>query len=218
LALIAAGSTWFSRQHHQQTLSRALIAAIKRSDAAAVDSLLAAGADPNARDTPIETGPLLQKLKHLLHPPPHDLSKTALILAVYVSRTYNTLPGQSPATVNALLARGADVNAYDEAGNTPITVLFIGFRSSTAEFHACWNPRLLTALLNAHPDIETTRLTDTPLMLACDVRDVVSVGILLEHGANANARSAKFGTPLSSAIEWGDTDIINLLRAHGAKE
>ena len=51
ILVLAAPTIWLARQHHQLTLNRALIASIKRSDAVAVDTFLAAGADPNTRET-----------------------------------------------------------------------------------------------------------------------------------------------------------------------
>jgi hypothetical protein len=64
IVLIVAPTLWSYRESHQQSLNHALISAIKRSDAPDVNSLLAAGADPNTRDTLVIHENLFQKLKH----------------------------------------------------------------------------------------------------------------------------------------------------------
>jgi ankyrin repeat protein len=44
-----------------------------------------------------------------------------------------------------------------------------------------------------------------------------AVKLLLEKGANANVKGSNGDTPLSLAEKAGSTDIVNLLRAHGAQ-
>jgi ankyrin repeat protein len=109
-----------------------------------------------------------------------------------------------------LLANGADVNAADRWG---------------------WSLLHYTAL---HGDADTTRmLLDkganpntverqrglTPLHCAALRRGKKTVAeMLLAHGANMDTRDWDGKTPLSLAKENGHTEIVELLRKHGAKE
>ena len=45
---------------------------------------------------------------------------------------------------------------------------------------------------------------------------VQSIKLLLDAGAQVNAKDRKGATPLYRAVLWGDTKILNLLLAHGA--
>jgi ankyrin repeat protein len=226
-------------------MNRELIVAIKHYKLENVRSLLAAGADPNTRNTPERQVSLLQRLKELIHPPPPDLSATALIIACRQRRFNNTIGVQTPEMVKALLASGADINAVDDAGYTPITALLYDY--GPAESAAS-----LQVLVSAGANIEVQNVymapplaiatqfehhasmrilldhganiealsgdQETPLMLACGSGLTESARILLERGASPNARSQNMGTPLSLARQNGHSDIVRLLKAHGTKE
>lgn len=58
----------------------------------------------------------------------------------------------------------------------------------------------------------------TPLHYACWKNRGDTVELLLAKGADLNAREEKGKTLLSVAREEGHTEIVELLRKHGAKE
>ena len=57
-----------------------------------------------------------------------------------------------------------------------------------------------------------------PIHAAIARRSVELVKLLLESGADPNARQQMGYTPLDAARQNGDTEIIDLLRAHGARD
>lgn len=56
-----------------------------------------------------------------------------------------------------------------------------------------------------------------PVHAAAAVRDIASMKLLLEHGADPNARQQMDVTPLHGAASRGDVDMARLLLAHGAR-
>ena len=218
LALIAATSIWLARQFRQRNLNRALIAAIKRSDASAVDTLLAAGADPNSRDTPLKQESVFQKLKYLFHPPPHDLSPTAILtdLAQH-SEDYN-FPQASHRIVKALLMKGADPNSRDADGNSPLSSLFPEFYDGKNFREPANNSALLEIILNA--GARTSTITPGPIgppLTNATLHDwPEAVRILLDHGANVNETDQFGNTPLMNASSNNYPDIVRTLLARGA--
>jgi ankyrin repeat protein len=61
------------------------------------------------------------------------------------------------------------------------------------------------------------QLEVTPLHSAAAARQLETARILLEHGADPNAEQQGGFTPLDSAVENGDEEMQELLRAHGAR-
>ena len=180
-------ATWLTRQHHQLTLNRELITAIKQSNVVKVESLLAAGADPNTRDTPQKRQAFLPRLNDLLHPAPSYLSPTVLIIAIdqYDSPNSRVVP----TIAAALLAKGADPNAlYDS-------------RETTTNHGDSDEPICKTPL------IEATYYDSAPCVL-----------LLLNSGANPNAKALYDGPPMFWARLYGYSDLVKILKAHGAKE
>jgi len=59
-------------------------------------------------------------------------------------------------------------------------------------------------------------MTGTPLNSAAAGRHVDVARLLLEHGADPNARQGSGWTPLHSAAHNGDPDMVSLLLANGA--
>jgi hypothetical protein len=97
--MLAAPSIWIARQYRQVNLDYALIAAIKKSDASKVDALLAAGADPNARDMPPKKESALERLHDLFYAPPPGHSRTTLIVALDQRQNINTPRQRAPEIV-----------------------------------------------------------------------------------------------------------------------
>lgn len=215
MVLAATITIWLVREHHQLTLNHELIAALKRSDADTVYSLLAAGADPNARDTPHRNEALLQRIKHVFHPP-KDLSPTALSVAIHRSaQYYNAFPPQTTTIVRDLLAKGADVNAAQVPGNYPLE-RYLTFPEGATSSQCAEKRELLQTLLAAGAKTETRDDTgSTPLINAIVYGLTDSTRLLLDHGANPNT-SDFTNTPLSLATYFDQIDIVRALLKKGA--
>jgi uncharacterized protein len=75
---------------------------------------------------------------------------------------------------------------------------------------------LLPKLLAYGADINGTDSAYDPALSIC-VRSVPMAKTLLEHGADPNVLSHKLRTPLQEAAMTGNTEVVRLLLAHGAK-
>jgi ankyrin repeat protein len=101
--------------------------------------------------------------------------------------------------IEMLFAKGADVNAKDKDGSTPL--------------HLADNQDVVKLLLVKGADVNAKdKDGSTPLHLA-DNEDVVK--LLLAKGADVNAKDKDGRTPLHLAVAK-DTDIVKLLLAKGA--
>ena len=107
------------------------------------------------------------------------------------------------------LKAGADVNAADNWGNTPLHALVQGRSNNNAE--------LVNILIEAGAKVDAVDyINRTALFDAVDRENTDCVQTLLQAGANVNARD-KFGaTPLREAIRKRDTVMLRLLLEHGA--
>jgi ankyrin repeat protein len=94
--------------------------------------------------------------------------------------------------VDRLLAAGADVNARDSQGETPLFYASFSGSKEVAELLLAHG-----ADINA-PDREGL----TPLHAAAYQGRREVVGLLIRKGANVNARSKDGSTPLHKAMEW----------------
>jgi ankyrin repeat protein len=113
-------------------------------------------------------------------------------------------------TVERLLTLGADPNARDEHGRTPIVV---AFQSGISDLQGRWaHQGIVKALLAAKADANlTSRETgNSPLMLAANFRDLPTVEALLLRGANVHATNKKGKTALDFAV---DDEVRALLQA-----
>ena len=111
------------------------------------------------------------------------------------------------AGVNALLARGADVNTAQGDGMTAL---------HWAARHG--DLALTTSLLHARANVKaTTRIgAYTPLHVASEVGAGSVVAVLLEAGADAKATTSTGVTPMHFAAMSGSAAAVNALADHGA--
>jgi hypothetical protein len=197
-ALARELSTYFGEHYgHESNLSNAVtlssvcFAADARADA------------PTDSAAPPATGaPRAQKVSYKLPPavapsPDAALGRSALWWAARAGQTEE---------VRRLAAAGADVNAADVDGETP---LHAAVRAGSAETAA--------ALLAAGARIDAAALYEvTPLQLATARADAELVTLLLRAGADPNSRDLFGQTPLHVAALRGNARLATVLVAAGA--
>jgi len=152
----------------------------------------------------------------------------------------SVLSGRS-SVVKLLLANNANVNARNSDGSTPLDIAAgRGYRGTVqllidndAEINATnqqGESPLYAAIFSGHKDVVELLLTnnadvnardfqdETPLHAAVknEQEDIDIVALLLANKADVNATSKYAGTPLQVASEHGYTNIVKLLRQHGA--
>ncbi|GFN79734.1 ankyrin repeat [Plakobranchus ocellatus] len=117
-----------------------------------------------------------------------------------------------PDVVLYLLQNGADVNEVgDKNGNTPLTACLSYYRCEYGELRSSPHCRIIVeTLLSAGAD---PNKPNPALHLAPDT-EIAS--LLIQAGADLEARDDWGRTPLLSAAYTGDTDMINVLKKYGA--
>lgn len=111
------------------------------------------------------------------------------------------------ATVRALIAAKADVNAAEPDSSTPFEW---AIEQNNAE--------MANLLIDAGADVHaTTRYNITPLALACANGNAAVIERLLKAGVDANSKSEEGETALMTASLNGNVDAIKVLLKHGAQ-
>jgi ankyrin repeat protein len=227
-----------SRPVNRHTISQDLIQACFRADIDAVREAIAAGAVVNERYG--RTG--LSALAATSAVPPNADQWTPL-LALANSPASN---GDVIAIARLLMAAGADPNADDGHGGTPLydtipshedlALLLIDHGANvntktagkvdsatgfTPLHQAAGHPKVIAVLLAKGADVKAaTGDAATPLHAATLVGDAESVRLLLAAGADPNAKDAHGETPLhfavSAAANRGDVEAVKVLLEHGA--
>jgi len=107
--------------------------------------------------------------------------------------------------VEILLDSGADINAQDAGGKTALM-------EAAARDHQMWSwYGVLSNLLSGQ------FLTYGP-RYPSGAEDTQIVKLLVEKGAQVNVKDRNSWTALKRAQQRGHTGIVELLKAHGAKE
>ena len=212
---------------HMTRLNDALAAAVRQDDTADVLKLLAEGADPNARRIPSKSVSVFERFKRALHVSYRDSANRQTAKPQTVGEFYREADLQLPALgqalrfwwfearkrkenvpmVRALILYGADVNASDVDGDTPL--------SNATTLHYTNTMRLLIrhgANVNCQE-----RGKRTPLILATARNDLASMRLLLESGADPNIPNSNGATCLKIAELGGELRAAQMLRAAGAR-
>jgi ankyrin repeat protein len=113
--------------------------------------------------------------------------------------------------VKVLIENGADVNAQDDDGDTPLS-------NALYQRHMEIIKELIKNGADVNIKVDNGR---TPLHIASDwlgLQNPEIIEILISKGADINARDNDGKTPLSLAKKGGRTEVAEILRKHGAKE
>ena len=171
--------------------------------------------DAIRRDDPAAVAALLDDDPALLGATSHDI--TPILFAVYyghpeMARLFTERGAElSPAELAALgdrRALDADPGFYSKDG-FPLLGLAIFFR----------HPDLARELIARGADVNA-RARNTqrvmPVHAAASVNDVETMRLLLDHGADVDARQQMGYTPLHAAATNGNQPLVELLLARGA--
>jgi ankyrin repeat protein len=196
------------RQARQARLDSALIAAAKAIDVPAVTTLLAQGADANARDVPAEKVSFWRLLLDRLRGrrPAYEKAPTALLVAVDSATPASS--AKLSRIVNALLAHGANPNVQGE------------YEYTTLMWVASSGDNVNVANLLAHGADVRARDDDGRDALESAVQeekaDIGVVRMLQDAGADLHNRDSSGATALMIAMGNHHPDIVSLLIARGA--
>jgi ankyrin repeat protein len=112
------------------------------------------------------------------------------------------------ARVKTLLDEGADINAQNSKGMTP---LHIAVESDS--------PLNVERIVNLGADVNARDNRGwTPLHLAAFLNSTKAISILLDGGANVNARDNESKTPLDVAADYRRVEAAKLLLERGGIE
>ncbi|KKY13341.1 putative ankyrin repeat containing protein [Diplodia seriata] len=213
-AVLAAGSSPVDAQNKARQTPLHLACQNDHHDVA--HALLRAGAYVNAADRD-GLRPLHYLARH--GRPPlvrllRDANADVEAQALHLSRPlHDAARTGCPAVVEALLAASADTEATTDDGSTPLHLAVAATNDAAATVAA-----LLAARANVAAE---TSKNEQPLHLALRRGSVAVAALLLQHGADANARLRDGTVPLiqacsSTAAAQNTLSTVEILLAHGA--
>jgi len=134
----------------------------------------------------------------------------------------------TPSVVILLLTKGADVSAADMSGKTPLhyakmenktDLINIGWGWLSENFWKSATPKDVQALIDSGAEVnsQTTNEGKAPLHFAAKHnKDAAVVKLLLDKGANVEARDKFKITPLNLAASFNTPAVVELLLDNGA--
>ena len=205
LLLLLIGLADYQRPSVRQArLDAKLIAAIHSHDTNAAVEALNAGANPNVRDYYCPLPPFWEWVQNrsaakVQYSGRHHWEP--ILTAAMSSDWEGNCQDLNDQIIQALLRRGANVNAADYAGETALST-------------AVWQGRLdlATDLLNRGATVVNLAALDGAVFRG----SVPLARLLLAHGADVNGRNVLGDTPLMDACRFGKTAVARLLLNHGA--
>ena len=138
----------------------------------------------------------------------------ALIASAYAaddSPLFEAVRKGDKATVEALLAKGADVNARNIDGRTSLHLAAYSGQKDIAELLLAQGADVNSKTQTLWDDSGRTPLHETAYSGKKDIAEW-----LITNGADVNAKAANGETPLHRAVNTGEKDIVQLLLAKGA--
>ena len=186
-----------------------LIRAIKKNDLIGVRQSLASGANANCHDYFYDKFNFGEAFENWSQGKDYPQYKpTPLIVALDAQRDgpfqYHCLP-ENIDLIRELLDKGADINATDEDGDTPLQI--------AANCGRCATLKLLLEREKSHI---SQKNINTSLIIAIGLCHPEATTLLLKHGAEVNFQNQNGDTPLIMACETNQSEITKQLLALGA--
>jgi len=172
--------------------------------------LIAKGADVNAKHgrgyTPLMTARALPVVELLISKGADIQGQDAL---QGQTKLHMACVGGEKDVADLLIRRGADVNLRDKRGATPLWIAARGGHKEIVEL-----------LIEKGADINASdgRREATPLLIAARSGHADVVELLIAKGADVNVPDNQGLTPLAMAKQGKHTEVVNVLRQHGAVE
>jgi hypothetical protein len=183
--------------------THALRDAIERGDVQAIKNLASKGYDVNATTSGTGRNMLTLCFRYGLQKisPFSDTRQISLM-------TREEVESKILEMLDVLIDNGADINAQDPMGNTPLN-----YAASSGHI------RIVEMLIAGGADVNLAgRFGDRPLHNAVHSGNPHMVRMIIEKGADINLTGRNGWTPLQLAIKTDRQDIADLLKQHGAKK
>lgn len=194
------------RKTNQNTI---LLKAVRTGNLVAAKKALSCKADPNAQEQNGETALMIAsgnnhiKIVQLLLAHGANVNGGGWIVGYPLMEAARE--GHFEIT-KLLLEKGADVNIMSDEGFTALDAAIVKNQVEVVQL-----------LLNKGANPNRYVAGATPLYDAAGYGYTKIVSLLIEHGADVNAKSFGRTTPLAIAIQNNHLDVVNLLKKAGAK-
>ncbi len=197
--------------------------AIFQNDIETVRKILDGGLDPNLKGEGQSEGSLMNLAcsKNHMEIVKLLLSKGADVnlpgMGGYTPLMWAAKEGKTPELVNLLIAKGANVKAVTDDGNSVLDNAVFGVVSDSTSMET------LKILVDKGADVKHVRNQGptagyTTLMVAARWNKPELAQYLISKGVDVNAKAKNGDTALSIAKSKDYGEIVSLLQKHGAKE